>query len=46
MAKKPHGGFAKKKEGKENVVITSVQPQIQTPMDFVPYYPYLYISAA
>ncbi|XP_050909909.1 uncharacterized protein LOC127123752 [Lathyrus oleraceus] len=43
--KRSHGGFAKKKEGKTNVVTASVYPQYQFPMAPMPYYPYSYVAA-
>ncbi|XP_050875848.1 uncharacterized protein LOC127079504 [Lathyrus oleraceus] len=44
--KRPHGGFAKKKEGEENVVMVKARPRYQFPMAPMPYYPYSYITAA
>lgn len=46
VAKKSQDGSTKKKEGEANDVITNVYPQVQAPMTFVPYYPYMYIATA
>lgn len=46
MVKKSQGGSAKKKEGRESVVIASVYPQVQAHMAFVLYYLYPYIVTA
>ncbi|XP_050889186.1 uncharacterized protein LOC127094386 [Lathyrus oleraceus] len=44
--KRSHGGFAKKKEGEENVVTAKARPRYQFPMAPMPYYPYPYVVAA
>ncbi|XP_050908975.1 uncharacterized protein LOC127122724 [Lathyrus oleraceus] len=44
--KRPHGGFAKNKEGEANTVTMKARPPYQFPVAPMPYYPYLYIVAA
>ncbi|XP_050875207.1 uncharacterized protein LOC127078828 [Lathyrus oleraceus] len=44
--KRPHGGFAKKKEGEENTVTASARPQYQFLMAPMSYYPYPYVTLA
>lgn len=43
--KRPHGGFAKKKEGEANTITMKALPRYQIPMALVSYYPYPYIVA-
>ncbi|XP_050878763.1 uncharacterized protein LOC127082571 [Lathyrus oleraceus] len=44
--KKPHGGFAKRKEGEANVVMEKARPRYQFPMAPMSYYPYSYVATA
>jgi hypothetical protein len=44
--KRPHGGFAKKKEGEANAVTARARPRYQFPTALMPYYPYPYVAAA
>ena len=43
--KMSHGGFAKNKEGEENVVTAGAHPQYQFSMPPMSYYLYLYVTA-
>ncbi|XP_050895136.1 uncharacterized protein LOC127101729 [Lathyrus oleraceus] len=43
--KRPHGGFAKKKEGEANGVMAKARPRHRVPIAPMPYYPYQYIAA-
>ncbi|XP_050889569.1 uncharacterized protein LOC127094840 [Lathyrus oleraceus] len=44
--KRPHGGFAKKKEGEANILMAKACPRYQFLMAPMSYYPYLYVAAA
>ncbi|XP_050877446.1 uncharacterized protein LOC127081206 [Lathyrus oleraceus] len=44
--KRPHRGFAKKKEGEANAVTAKARPRYQFTMAPMPYYPYPYVAAA
>ncbi|XP_050889234.1 uncharacterized protein LOC127094445 [Lathyrus oleraceus] len=44
--KRPHGGFAKKKEGEANAVTTKAHLRYQFLMGLMPYYSYPYVTAA
>ncbi|XP_050893030.1 uncharacterized protein LOC127098462 [Lathyrus oleraceus] len=44
--KRPHGGFAKKKEGEANAVMAKARPRYRVTMAPMSYYPYPYVVAA
>lgn len=44
--KRPHGGFAKNREGEANVVMAKACPRYRVPTAPMTYYPYQYVAAS